>query len=119
MTLHASLGSYDGGHMLFLGLGTGLGSAMIVDGFLHPWNSRTCCTKKGKLRGLSRHPDSNASARKWRRHVAKVVERLKRPSPRTTSSSAAGNSKKLDTLPLAPAGQNENAYTGGSASGKE
>jgi hypothetical protein len=43
-----ALGSYKGGRMLFLGLGTGLGSAMIVDGALQPWNWRTLSTKMAK-----------------------------------------------------------------------
>ena len=40
-----ALGSYRGGRMLFLGLGTGLGSAMIIDGVIEPMESRTCATK--------------------------------------------------------------------------
>ena len=48
-----ALGAYKGGKMLFLGLGTGLGSAMIVDGIVAPWSSPTCRTRK-HLRRLRR-----------------------------------------------------------------
>ncbi|MFY9529037.1 MAG: ROK family protein, partial [Candidatus Acidiferrales bacterium] len=67
-----ALGSYKGGCMLFLGLGTGLGSAMIADGILEPMELAHLPYKKGKtyedylgLRGLKR-----LGKKKWRRHVA-------------------------------------------------
>ena len=111
-----ALGSYDGGHMLFLGLGTGLGSAMIVDGFLQPMELAHLLYKKGKtyedylgIRGLER-----LGKKKWRRHVAKVVERLKEALAADYVVLGGGNSKKLDTLPAgARLGKNENAFTGG------
>lgn len=111
-----ALGSYEGGHMLFLGLGTGLGSAMIVDGFLQPMELAHLIYKKGKtyedylgLRGLER-----LGKKKWRRHVAKVVERLKDALAADYVVLGGGNSKKLDTLPAgARLGKNENAFIGG------
>ena len=72
-------GSYEGGRMLFLGLGFGLGSAMIVDGVLEPMELAHLPYKHGKAyenyvcaRGLER-----LGKKKWRRHVTDVVERLK------------------------------------------
>src|SRR5580693_470520 len=74
-----ALGSYKGGRMLFLGLGTGLGSALIVDGFLEPLELAHLPYKKGRtyedyigLRGLQR-----LGKKRWARHVFDVVEKLK------------------------------------------
>jgi predicted NBD/HSP70 family sugar kinase len=74
-----ALGSYKGGRMLFLGLGTGLGSAMIVDGMLQPMELAHLSYKNGKTyedylgeRGLER-----LGTKKWRLHVATVAKRLK------------------------------------------
>ena len=74
-----ALGSYKGGRMLFLGLGTGLGSAMIVDGVLEPMELAHLLYKNGKtyedylgLRGLER-----LGKKRWRKHVAKVTKMLK------------------------------------------
>src|SRR5204863_9562680 len=72
-----ALGSYKGGKMLFLGLGTGLGSAMIVDGIVEPMELAHLPYKKGTFEdyvgraGLEHHGKN-----KWRRHVADVVARL-------------------------------------------
>src|ERR1700721_3391595 len=75
--LMQALGSYEGGRMLFLGLGTRLGSAMIVDGILEPMELAHLTYKKGKtyedylgLRGLKR-----LGKKKWRRQVARIVEK--------------------------------------------
>ena len=74
-----ALGSYKGGRMLFLGLGTGLGAAMIVDGMLQPMELAHLIYKDGKtyedylgLRGLER-----SGKKKWRKHVASVTRKLK------------------------------------------
>lgn len=111
-----ALGSYEGGRMLFLGLGTGLGSAMIVDGVLQPMELAHLVYKKGKtyedylgLRGLER-----LGKKKWRRHVAKVVELLKEGLDADYVVLGGGNSKKLKTMPPgARLGANENAFRGG------
>src|ERR1700731_3109845 len=74
-----ALGSYKGGKMLFLGLGTGLGSAMIVDGVLQPMELAHLPYKRGKtyedylgLRGLKR-----LGRKTWQRKVYKVVAELR------------------------------------------
>src|SRR5947209_18594720 len=74
-----ALGSYKGGRMLFLGLGTGLGSAMIVDGMLQPMELAHLNYKNGRSyedylgeRGLER-----LGKRKWRLHVATIAKKLK------------------------------------------
>src|SRR5215469_1158230 len=111
-----ALGSYEGGRMLFLGLGTGLGSAMMVDGVLQPMELAHLFYKKGKtyedylgMRGLER-----LGKKKWRSHVAKIVEVLKEALDADYVVIGGGNSKKLKTLPDgARLGHNENAFRGG------
>ncbi len=71
-----ALGSYQGGKMLFLGLGTGLGAAMIVDGIVEPMELAHLPYRKGTFedyvgkRGLDRQ-----GKKKWRQRVADVVAR--------------------------------------------
>jgi polyphosphate glucokinase len=103
-----ALGSYKGGRMLFLGLGTGLGSAMIVDGTLEPMELAHLIYKKGKtyedylgLRGLERLG-------------AKIVKKLKAALEADYVVLGGGNNKKLKKLPAgARLGSNENAFLGG------
>jgi predicted NBD/HSP70 family sugar kinase len=111
-----ALGSYKGGRMLFLGLGTGLGSAMIVDGALEPMELAHLSYKNGKtyedylgLRGLEK-----LGKKKWRRHVAKITEQLKAALEADYVVLGGGNVKKLKKLPPgARMGNNENAFVGG------
>src|ERR1700722_16406686 len=74
-----ALGSYQGGRLLFLGLGTGLGPAMIVDGVVEPMELAHLPYRHGKtyedylgLRGFAR-----LGKKKWRRYVARIVEELR------------------------------------------
>jgi polyphosphate glucokinase len=111
-----ALGSYRGRRMLFLGLGTGLGSAMIVDGILQPMELAHLAYKNGKsyedylgLRGLE-----HFGKKKWRRQVAKVVEKLKVALEADYVVLGGGNSKKLKDLPPGTElGDNANAFKGG------
>jgi polyphosphate glucokinase len=111
-----ALGSYEGGRMLFLGLGTGLGSAMIVDGVLQPMELAHLLYKKGKtyedylgIRGLEHH-----GKKKWRKHVVEIVELLKGALDADYVVLGGGNSKKLKSLPDgARLGNNANAFLGG------
>jgi predicted NBD/HSP70 family sugar kinase len=111
-----ALGSYHGGRMLFLGLGTGLGSAMITDGIIEPMELGHLPYKKGKtyedyigLRGLK-----HLGKKKWRRHVAGVVERLQAAMEPDYIVLGGGNAKKLKKLPPhARLGDNRNAFLGG------
>ena len=70
-----ALGDYHGGRMLFLGLGTGLGSSMIVDGIVQPMELAHLPYKKRTyedyvgLRGLEEFGKKD-----WRKHVEEVVE---------------------------------------------
>ncbi len=111
-----ALGSYHGGRMLFLGLGTGLGSGMIADGVLEPMELAHLPYHNGKtyedylgLRGLKR-----MGKKKWRRQVAKIVESLKSALEPDYVVIGGGNAKKLRELPPgAHLGANGNAFVGG------
>ncbi len=110
-----ALGSYKRGKMLFLGLGTGLGSTMIVDGIVEPMELGHLPYKKGTYedyvgqRGLEKH-----GKRKWRRHVMDVVARLKAALEPNEVVVGGGNVKKLKELPLGcRVGDNANAFLGG------
>ena len=111
-----ALGSYEEGKMLFLGLGTGLGSAMIVDGVLEPMELAHLPYKKGRtyedylgLRGLKR-----LGRKKWARYVAKVAAQLKTALEAETVVLGGGNVKKLKKLPPGVTrGDNQNAFRGG------
>lgn len=110
-----ALGSYKGGRMLFLGLGTGLGSAMIVDGLLEPIELAHLPYKKKTyedylgIRGLER-----LGKKKWERHVDKVVEILREALEVNDIVLGGGNVKKLKSLPpKTRRGDNQNAFLGG------
>ena len=111
-----ALGIYHGGRMLFLGLGTGLGSTMIVDGILEPMEVAHLPYKKGRtyedylgLRGLKR-----LGKKKWRRHVADVVDQLKSALEADYVVLGGGNAKLLKTVPHGcRLGDNASAFTGG------
>jgi len=110
-----ALGSYEGGKMLFLGLGTGLGSAMIVDGVIEPMELAHLPYKKGTFedyvgqRGLKRK-----GKKKWREQVFDVVAKLVAALEPDDVVLGGGNIKKLKELPPGcRAGDNANAFLGG------
>jgi polyphosphate glucokinase len=111
-----ALGSYKNGRMLFLGLGTGLGSTMIVDGFLEPMELAHLPYKKSKsyadyvgIRGLKR-----LGKKKWEKHVGKVVQQLREPLQAEEVLLGGGNVNKLKNLPAGTrVGNNESASAGG------
>ncbi|HET8580610.1 MAG TPA: ROK family protein [Nitrospiraceae bacterium] len=110
-----ALGSYKGRKMLFLGLGTGLGSTMIVDGIVEPMELGHLPYKKKTyedyvgLRGLEKR-----GKKKWRRHVADVVDDLVAALQPDDVVLGGGNVKKLKELPKGcRVGDNANAFQGG------
>ena len=115
-TAMQALGSYQGGRMLFLGLGTGLGSALIVDNVLEPVELAHLPYKQGRsyehyvgLAGLER-----LGKKKWRHHVHKVVQQLKRAVQADYVVLGGGNARLLKKLPPgAQRGDNSNAFQGG------
>jgi polyphosphate glucokinase len=114
--LMQALGNYKGGRMLFLGLGTGLGSAMIVDGILQPMELGHLPYRKGKTfedyvgsAGLKR-----LGKKKWQRKVADVVERLAAALQPEYIVLGGGNAKKIERLPRRmQLGKNNGAFVGG------
>ena len=110
-----ALGSYKSGKMLFLGLGTGLGSAMIVDGIVEPMELGHLPYKKKTyedyvgIRGLEKW-----GKKKWRRYVEDVVACLVAALQPDDIVLGGGNVKKLKELPKGcRAGENANAFLGG------
>jgi polyphosphate glucokinase len=111
-----AVGSYEGGRMLFLGLGTGLGSAMIVDGVVAPMELAHLPYKKGRTyeayvgaRGLKR-----LGLKKWSRTVNEVVTQLSTLLEADYVVIGGGNARKLKRLPKnARLGSNDFAFLGG------
>jgi len=111
-----AIGSYQGGRMLFLGLGTGLGSAMIVEGIVESMELAHMHYKKGRTyeddvgdRGRRR-----LGSKKWRRAVKKVVETLRTALEADYVVLGGGNARKLKNMPQgARLGNNDFAFLGG------
>lgn len=111
-----ALGSYEGGRMLFLGLGTGLGTTLIIDKVIAPMELAHLPYRKGRTfedyvgeRGLER-----LKVKKWQRAVHDVTMRLKAALVADYVVVGGGNAKKLDELPPgARLGNNANAFAGG------
>jgi polyphosphate glucokinase len=110
-----ALGSYRGGKLLFLGLGTGLGSALVVEGIVVPLELCILPYKKGSYedyvgtRGLVR-----LGKKEWRQCVADVVARFLEAFVAEDLVLGGGNVKYLKELPPGcRAGKNANAFVGG------
>ena len=110
-----AIGSYKRGKMLFLGLGTGLGSTLVVDGIIEPMELSQLPYKKGAyedyvgVHGLTKH-----GQKKWQRYVADVVTRLTGALEPDDVVLGGGNAKKLTKLPSGcRMGDNANAFLGG------
>ena len=111
-----ALGSYEGGRMLFLGLGTGLGTAMVVDKVVVPLELAHLPYRKGRtfedyvgIRGYQER-----GKKKWIASVEDVVARLKAALVADYVVLGGGNAKKLERLPTGcRMGDNSNAFVGG------
>lgn len=111
-----ALGAYEGKRMLFLGLGTGLGSALIVDGVIEPMELAHLPYKSSKTfedyvgeAGLKR-----MGKKRWRKHVAKVIDLLKTAVEADYVVLGGGNVRLLTDLPKGVRlGNNADAFTGG------
>ena len=110
-----AIGSYQGGRMLFLGLGTGLGSAMIVDGVAEPLELGHLPFRKMTFedyvgeRGLKR-----LGKKKWRHAVFEAIEQLTAAMEPDEVVLGGGGVDDLDELPEGcRRGENENAFLGG------
>jgi polyphosphate glucokinase len=110
-----ALGTFHQGKMLFLGLGTGLGSAMIADGLIEPMELGHLPYKKGTYedyvgeRGLEKE-----GKKKWRKNVEDVVVRLTAALEPDEVVIGGGNARLLKELPPGSRlGDNDNAFAGG------
>ena len=111
-----ALGSYQGGRMLFLGLGTGLGSAMVVDGRVEPMELGHLPYKKRLTyedyvgqRGLER-----LGKKKWRQEVLDLLETWRAALQPEYIVLGGGNAKLMRDLPHdVRLGDNSNAFIGG------
>ena len=111
-----ALGSYDGGRMLFMGLGTGLGMTLVRDGVAIPLETAHLPYRKGRSfedylgeRGLKR-----LGMKKWSHHVALVVAMFLAALTSDYVVLGGGNVRLLDELPAkARRGSNLHAFRGG------
>lgn len=111
-----ALGSYEGGRMLFLGLGTGLGTALVVNGIVEPLELGHLPYKKGRtfedyvgVRGLER-----LGKKCWREEVLKVIQQLSAALQPEYVVLGGGNTRLLEEIPAnCRLGDNANAFIGG------
>jgi polyphosphate glucokinase len=110
-----ALGSYRGGKMLFFGLGTGLGTALVIDGVAESREIAHFPYKRGTyedyvgVRALRR-----LGTKKWRKHVAKIMNIFLATIHADDVVLGGGNVKELKKLPKGcRAGDNANAFLGG------
>ena len=111
-----ALGSYAGGNMLFLGLGTGLGAAMIRDGFVIPLELAHMPYHKGKTyeEYLGEKGMKRLGKKAWRKHVAEVIRILRAGLVVDYVVLGGGNAKRIEKLPPSTKlGSNANALAGG------
>jgi polyphosphate glucokinase len=110
-----ALGGYCGGRMLFLGFGTGLGTALIVDGAVEPMELGHLPYKKATYEDyVGARALERMGRKKWRKHVFDVVERLRGALVPDDVLLGGGNVKNLDELPKGcRRGDNADAFAGG------
>ena len=110
-----ALGSYEDGKMFFLGLGTGLGTALVYDGIVEPMELGHLPFRKATFedyvgeRGLKR-----LGKKKWQKAVLEVIEQLTAALEPDYVVLGGGNAKKIGELPAnVRLGGNDNAFVGG------
>ncbi len=110
-----ALGSYAGGHMLFLGLGTGLGSAAIFDGVIQPLELGHLPYRKHTFEDyVGGKALEDAGRKKWRAHVEETIELLRAAIQPDYIVLGGGNVRHLRKLPAGVRrGDNANAFPGG------
>ena len=110
-----ALGSYDGGTMLFLGLGTGLGSALVADGLVQPMELGHLPYRKKTFESYVGEAGLELRGKKrWRQDVVDVIERLSAALEPDYVILGGGNADKVRELPPnVRLGVNANAFVGG------
>jgi polyphosphate glucokinase len=109
-----ALGSYDGGKMLFLGLGTGLGSALVIDGIVEPLEVGHLPFRRATFEDyVGRRGRKRLGAKKWTEAVEETIERLTAALQPDYVVLGGGDAKKLEELPPnVRLGANDNAFVG-------
>ncbi len=115
-----AVGGYRGGKLLFLGLGTGLGSALIAEHHILPLELAHLPYKKGRSfeEVLGKKGRARLGNRKWRKHAVRSIELLRAALQADEILIGGGNADALGTLPPAlqarvRIGGNEDAFEGG------
>ncbi|MBA3670430.1 MAG: ROK family protein, partial [Gemmatimonadaceae bacterium] len=111
-----ALGSYQGGRMLFLGLGTGLGSALVIDAVVVPLELAHLPYRRGRSFEdyLGRAGLERLGKKRWRRHVDRVATILRAATVAEYVVLGGGNARLVRDLPAgARLGRNTNAFRGG------
>jgi hypothetical protein len=111
-----ALGSYRGGRMLFLGLGTGLGVALVLDGVLHALELAHLPYRNGKTYEdfIGKRGQDRMGKKRWRLVVSEIVTRLREAFQVDDVVIGGGNAKQLKEVPPgARLGDNANAFAGG------
>jgi polyphosphate glucokinase len=111
-----AIGSYEGGRMLFLGLGTGLGATLILDGVVEPMEIGHMPYRNGRTfeQYVGECGRARMGTRKWRKVVRQVVDQLSKVLEVDYVVVGGGNAKRLKNLPdNVRLGDNNNAFAGG------
>jgi predicted NBD/HSP70 family sugar kinase len=110
-----ALGSYEGGKMLFLGLGTGLGSALVLDGTVEPMELGHLPFRKATFEDyVGERGRERLGKKKWRAAVSETIEHLRAALEPDYVVLGGGNAQHLGELPEnVRLGSNENAFVGG------
>ena len=111
-----AIGSYRGGRMLFLGLGTGLGATLIIEGYVEPMEIGHMPYKQGRTyeEYVGERGRQRLGARKWRKVVREVVDQLCAALEVDYVIVGGGNARRLKKLgPNEHLGNNDNAFVGG------
>lgn len=109
-----ALGSYEGGKMLFLGLGTGTGSALVVDAIVEPMELGHLPFRRATFEDyVGERGRKRLGKKKWQKAVAEAIERLTAAIEPDYVVLGGGNAKRLDEVPAnVRLGANDNAFVG-------
>ena len=110
-----ALGGYAGGRMLFLGLGTGLGSTMVVDGILEPMELAHLPFRKATFEDyVGQRGRERLGEKRWRKAVLETIERLVAALEPDYVVLGGGTAKRIGDLPaICRLGANQDAFLGG------
>lgn len=110
-----ALGSYEGGRMLFLGLGTGLGTTFIIEGVVAPMELGHLPFRKATFEDyVGEAGQERLGHKRWRKYVIETIEKLSAALLPDYVVLGGGNARALDELPSnCRLGQNEDAFLGG------